>query len=70
MGVFMEPVFDELVRAWDEGVWTYDRATKTTFKMHVCPFGTTTPCMTSGRMGYSTPGVFTESSHAQYARKV
>ena len=32
MGVFMEPVFDELVRAWDEGVWTYDRATKTTLK--------------------------------------
>ena len=35
MGVFMEPVFDKLVHAWDEGVWTYDRATKTTFKMHV-----------------------------------
>ena len=33
MGVFMEPVFDELVRAWEEGVWTYDRATKTNFKM-------------------------------------
>jgi hypothetical protein len=24
MGVFMEPVIDELVRAWKEGVWTYD----------------------------------------------
>jgi hypothetical protein len=24
IGVFMEPVIDELVRAWDEGVWTYD----------------------------------------------
>ena len=61
MGVFMEPVFDELVRAWDEGVWTYDRATKKNFKMHV---GTTTPYMTSWRMGYSAPGVFTGSSHA------
>jgi hypothetical protein len=28
MGVFMEPLFDELVHAWDHGVWTYDRATK------------------------------------------
>jgi hypothetical protein len=35
MGVFMGPVFDELVRAWEEGVWTYDRATKTNFKIHV-----------------------------------
>jgi hypothetical protein len=35
MGVFMEPLIDELVRAWEEGVWTYDRATKTNFKMHV-----------------------------------
>ena len=35
MGVFMEPVIDELVRAWEEGVWTYDRATKRNFKMHV-----------------------------------
>jgi hypothetical protein len=24
-----------------------------------CMFGTTTPCMTSSRMGYSTPGVST-----------
>jgi hypothetical protein len=28
MGVYMEPLIDELVRAWEEGVWTYDRATK------------------------------------------
>jgi hypothetical protein len=35
MGVFMEPVFDELLEAWEEGVWTYDRAIKTNFKMHV-----------------------------------
>jgi hypothetical protein len=35
MGVFMEPLIDDLVRAWEEGVWTYDRATKTNFKMHV-----------------------------------
>ena len=35
MSVFMEHVIDELVRAWEEGVWTYDRATKTNFKMHV-----------------------------------
>jgi hypothetical protein len=24
MGVFIEPVIDELVHAWEEGVWTYD----------------------------------------------
>jgi hypothetical protein len=35
MGVYMEPMIDELVCAWDEGVWTYDRATKKNFKMHV-----------------------------------
>jgi hypothetical protein len=33
-------------------------------------FGTTTPCMISCPMGYSTSGVFTGSSHAQYARNV
>jgi hypothetical protein len=31
----MEPVTDELVSAWEEGVWTYDRAKKTSFKMYV-----------------------------------
>jgi hypothetical protein len=35
MGVFMESLIDELVRAWEERVWTYNRATKTNFKMHV-----------------------------------
>jgi hypothetical protein len=35
MGVYMEPLIDEFVRAWEEGVWTYDRATKTNFRMHV-----------------------------------
>jgi hypothetical protein len=35
MGVYMEPLIDELVRAWEEGVCMYDRATKTNFKMHV-----------------------------------
>jgi hypothetical protein len=35
MGVFMEPMFDELIHACEEGVWTYDRATKTNFKIHV-----------------------------------
>jgi hypothetical protein len=35
-----------------------------------CMFGTNTQCMTCWPMGYSTPGVFTGSSHAQYARKV
>jgi hypothetical protein len=36
MGVYMEHLIDELVRAWEEGVWTYDRATKKIFKIYVC----------------------------------
>ena len=35
MGVFMEPVFDDLIDAWEKGVLTYDRATKRNFTMHV-----------------------------------
>ena len=35
MGVYMAPLIDELVKSWDEGVLTYDRATKTNFTMHV-----------------------------------
>jgi hypothetical protein len=35
MGMYMEPLIDELVRAWEEGVWTYDRGTKTNFRMYV-----------------------------------
>jgi hypothetical protein len=35
MGVFMQPVWDELQHAWEEGVLTYDRATKRNFTMHV-----------------------------------
>jgi hypothetical protein len=35
MGVFMEPLIDELIDAWVQGVWTYDRATKCNFKMYV-----------------------------------
>ena len=31
----MEPLIDDLLHAWEEGVWTYDRATKTNFKIHV-----------------------------------
>ena len=35
MSVFMEPLIDDLLRAWEQGVWTYDRATKTNFRMYV-----------------------------------
>ena len=35
-----------------------------------CMFGTSTPCMTYRPMGYFVPGVFTVSSHAQFARKL
>ena len=35
MSVYMEPLIDDLVKARKEGVWTYDRLTKTNFKMYV-----------------------------------
>ena len=35
MCVYMEPPVDDLLRAWEEGVWTYDHATKTNFNMRV-----------------------------------
>jgi hypothetical protein len=35
MGVYMEPLINELVHVWEEGVWTHDRGTKTNFRMHV-----------------------------------
>ena len=35
MSVYMELLIDDLLHAWEEGVWTYDRATKTNFKMRV-----------------------------------
>ena len=35
MSVYMEPLIDYLLRAWEEGVWTYDRAIKTNFRMYV-----------------------------------
>ena len=35
MSVYMQPVYDELIKAWNEGVWTYDRATKKNFRMYV-----------------------------------
>jgi hypothetical protein len=35
MGVFMQPLWDELVHAWEHGVLTFDRATKRNFIMHV-----------------------------------
>jgi hypothetical protein len=68
MGVFMEPLWDELISAWEEGVWTY----KTELKGQPsrCTFGTSTLFMTSWRMGCFKPGVFMESSRAHYARNV
>jgi hypothetical protein len=35
MGVYMQPVYDELIKAWNEGVVTYDRATNKNFRMYV-----------------------------------
>ncbi|RLN36154.1 hypothetical protein C2845_PM03G27590 [Panicum miliaceum] len=35
MSVYMEPLINDLLHAWEEEVWTYDRATKTNLKMRV-----------------------------------
>ena len=35
MNVYMQPLKDELQEASDNGIKTYDAATKTNFKMHV-----------------------------------
>jgi hypothetical protein len=67
MGVYMETLINELVRAWEEVVW---HMTELRIQTSKCMFSTSTPCMTYRRMGYSAPGVFTASSHAQFARKL
>ena len=35
MNVYMQPLKDELQEAWDNGIKTYDAATKKNFLMHV-----------------------------------
>ena len=67
MSVYMEPLIDDLIHAWEDGVWTSTELQRQTSK---CMFGTSTPYMTIRRMGYSAAGVFMGSSHAQYARCV
>jgi hypothetical protein len=67
MDMYMEPLIDELVRAWEEG---YGRMTEPRRQTSECMFGTSTPCMTYRCMGYSAPRVFMVSSHAQFARKL
>jgi hypothetical protein len=67
MGVFMESLIDELVRAWEEGVWTYDQAMKTNFKMHVWYQYSLHDLLAYGIFSaWCVHGRF----HAQYARKV
>jgi hypothetical protein len=67
MVVYMVPLIEELVRAWRKG---YGRMTELRRQTSICMFGTSTPCMTYRRIGYSAPGVFMLSSHAQFARKI
>jgi hypothetical protein len=47
----------------------YGRMTELRRQTSECMFSTHTPYMTYRRMG-SAPGVFTVSSHAQFARKL
>jgi hypothetical protein len=48
----------------------YGRMTELQRQTSKCMFGSSTLCMTYQCMGYSTPDVFTVSSHAQFARKL
>ena len=67
MSVYMEPLIDDLVKAWDKGVWTYDRATKTNFKMYVWyQFS----LHDLPAYGIFVAGVLTGSSHVQHARQL
>ena len=67
LSVYMEPLIDDLIHAWEEGVWTYDRATKKNFKMHVWYHYSLHDFLA---YGYSAPSVFMGSSHDQYARRL
>jgi hypothetical protein len=58
MGVYMEPLIDN------------SQTPELRRQTSQCMFGTSTPCMTYRHMGYSAPGVFKVSSHAQFARNV
>ena len=35
INAYKDILIDELVRGWEEGIWTYDRATKINFEMYV-----------------------------------
>jgi hypothetical protein len=48
----------------------YGRTTELRRGTSKCMFGTTTRCMTFLHMAYFAAGVFTRSSHAQYARQL
>jgi hypothetical protein len=61
MGVYMEPIYDELISAWNEDVWTYDRATKMNFRMYVWYQYSMHDFLA---YGYSSAGVSTGSFHA------
>ena len=67
MSVYMEPLIDELIKAWEEGC---GRTTERQRQTSECMSGTTTLCMTSQRMAYFVTGVLTESYHAQHARQL
>jgi hypothetical protein len=61
----MEPVIDELSVLGRKG---YGHTTELQKQTSKYMFGTSTPCMTTQRLGYSAPGVFMANSHARFAR--
>ena len=67
MNVYMQPLWDDLKEAWDNGIWTYNAASKTNFQMYawLC-----TRCMTYRRLHVLLLGVCMERSHAHNARRL
>ena len=37
MSVYMEPLIDDMLHAWEEGVWTYEDKLQNASVVHVLP---------------------------------
>lgn len=76
--VYLEPLVDELKELWDQGVWTYDAYSKTSFNMkailmwviHDFPaYGNMAGCTTKGYNACPICGRNTESEYLSCSRK-
>lgn len=59
LDVYMQPLYDDLQKLWDEGVVTYDSYTKKTFRLKACYFWSVSDFPALGMVsGHSTHGKF------------